>query len=857
MLNRVTFRATFIALCTMLSAAAYAMADAAKQVDIPAGDLSQALLRLSKQYGADLVYRPEQVYGLKTHGAHGEFTNEQAVTRLLQGTPLELRTDSSGAMLIAPPIVGTATGTDTARAPSDDSKEGKKSASQDFRVAPVDQGATSQPFAELNNAPPNSNKNAELTEIIVTAQKRDERLQDVPVPVTAVAASSLIASNEFRLQDYYTLVPGLAVTSSEFNGSTNISIRGISSGDYTNPTVGITLDDMPFGSSTALGGGYVVPELDPSDLARIEVLRGPQGTLYGASSIGGLLKYVTVDPSLEGFSGRAQVGGSSVHGGVNEGYNVSGAVNIPLSDTWAVRASGFTRKDPGYIENIQNGERAVNHATVSGGHVSSLWRPSDQFLLRLSALLQDYKLAGPPFVTIAPGLGDLQQSFLPGTGFVDRKFQAYNATASAKLGAFDLISVTGYSVTKLNDDADYTSLLGGCCTSVLFPVSGTANTDTATTKKFTEELRLSGSVTDHLDLLLGGFYTHERSPFIERFLAANDAGGTVGTEVTFDWFVTYAETAGFADLTYRFTDRFDIQLGARESQIRQSYAEVDTGPYVPFAELHPSPLLIPQVALDSNAFTYLLTPRFRITPDLMVYARLASGYRPGGPNPTASPFGLPLTFKPDKTKNYEIGSKGDALDHKLSFDASLYYIDWQDIQLSLFNPTYGLTFFSNASKAKSEGAELSLEARPVGGLKISGSATWNNAVLTRAIPSPSLVVGAEGSRLPYGSRFSSTLGLEEDVALGGGFTGSVGGSASFVGDRVGAFAATTTRQDLPSYTKIDLRAGLEHNTWSGYLAINNITDKRGLLGGGTGTLVPTSFLYIQPRTISLSVAKTF
>src|SRR5258708_4604422 len=139
MLMKVTIRATLLALASTLSIAAYARADAPKHVDIPAGDLSQALLRLSKEYGADLVYRPEQVYGLKTHGANGEFTTEQAVTRLLQGTPLELRTDSSGAMLIAPPVVATAQGADTpqasnvAQGASDDSKEGKKSSSGDFR----------------------------------------------------------------------------------------------------------------------------------------------------------------------------------------------------------------------------------------------------------------------------------------------------------------------------------------------------------------------------------------------------------------------------------------------------------------------------------------------------------------------------------------------------------------------------------------------------------------------------------------------------------------------------------------------------------------------------------------------------
>jgi len=151
-----------------------------------------------------------------------------------------------------------------------------------------------------------------LAEIVVTAQKREEKLQDVPVPVSVVGAPSLAQKSQFRLQDYYTEVPGLQLTSNELDGSSSISIRGITSGDFTNPTVGITVDDMPFGSSTVLGGGYLVPDLDPSDLARIEVLRGPQGTLYGASSIGGLVKYVTTEPSTVALTGHVQAGLSGV-----------------------------------------------------------------------------------------------------------------------------------------------------------------------------------------------------------------------------------------------------------------------------------------------------------------------------------------------------------------------------------------------------------------------------------------------------------------------------------------------------------------------------------------------------------------
>src|SRR5258708_21278570 len=235
MLMKVTIRAIVLLFTSTLSIAAYAHADAPKHVDIPGGDLSQALLRLSKQYGADLVYRPEQVYGLKTHGAHGELTTEQAVTRLLQGTQLELSIDSSGTMLIAPPVVATAQGADhpqasnVAQGASDDAKEGKKSSSGDFRVAQVDQGANSQSSAVASNVSgirENENKGG-LEEIVVTATKRSERLQDVPISIAVVGGDEISERDLVGAADYLRAVPGVNQVESGGVGGQAIIIRGI------------------------------------------------------------------------------------------------------------------------------------------------------------------------------------------------------------------------------------------------------------------------------------------------------------------------------------------------------------------------------------------------------------------------------------------------------------------------------------------------------------------------------------------------------------------------------------------------------------------------------------------------------
>jgi iron complex outermembrane recepter protein len=240
----------------------------------------------------------------------------------------------------------------------------------------------------------------------------------------------------------------------------------------------------------------------------------------------------------------------------------------------------------------------------------------------------------------------------------------------------------------------------------------------------------------------------------------------------------------------------------------------------------------------------------------MLYARFASGYRPGGINNVIGDVPLPTQFQPDKTRDYELGAKGSAFDHRLSFDASVYYIDWSQIQLSLINPDNGQNYFSNGSRAKSQGLELSAQATPLNGLHLGGWVSFNDAVLTQDFPPGNLISGASGDRLPYTSRFSASTSVDYELPLGS-FTAIFGATASYVGPRIGAFQTAPQRQELPGYTKTDLHATAKKDQWTVDLYINNLTDARGIVGGGIGTAVPTSFGVIQPRTTGVSVARTF
>jgi iron complex outermembrane recepter protein len=849
-----------------------AAADMASQsrFDIPPQQLPSALLKFSEQSGVTVTSPGSLVEGKSSPGVLGTFDARGALDRLLKDTSLGYDVVDRNTVLItspgtAPrrsaPTASSQTEADSPAHRANTMEAEKRSFWARFRLANAEPssaegtaGTTVEAASQAGDTTP------VVEEVVVTAQKRMERLQDVPVPVTVIEASGLVRSNQLQLQDYYTKVPGLSLVVSGNGSEPVIAIRGITTGGDTNPTVGIVVDEVSYGSSANTGQATpAVVDVDPGDLARVEVLRGPQGTLYGASSMGGLLKFVTLDPSTERFSGQVQAGSSAVRHGDDVGYNFRAAVNLPLGDTLAVRASGFTLRDPGYIDNAETGRRDVNERDSTGGRLSALWRPSEAFSIKLNALFQDTERLATGDVDTA--LGDSpQQRFLPGSGQYRRRTEAYSATVLGRVGRVELTSATGYSIDELADSVDLTEFAGGF-------FAGFANTfygvDRAETiqhndvTKLTQELRASFPIGSRVTWLVGGFYTEEETFRDNDNRAADANGDSAGTllKTTYDT-GRFEEHAVFSNLTVQLTETWDVQFGGRYSENEQAYPVVLSGP-VAGVLLGSDPFVLSEsTRVQDTAFTYLVTPRLKVSPDLMIYARAASGYRPGGPNLSCGLPGIPCKFKADTTQNYELGMKGNLPGYALSFDASLYYIDWKDIQIA--NILAGVSFYTgNVSRAKSQGVELSIEARPWNALTVSAWAAYNDAELTEAFPAGALV-GRSGDRLPYSSRISGNFSVERTFSPGGVAELFVGGTVSYVGDRKGNFQATTTRETFPSYTQVDLRGGLTIDSWKLTAFVNNATDKRGVLRGGLDAVfVPTYFTYIQPRTIGFSLAKSF
>jgi iron complex outermembrane receptor protein len=796
------------ALVAMLAVAAPALAQQ-RSFDVPAEDARKAIPDFARQAGVQISAPTGRLRDVKTKAVKGTMDARAALRAMIEGTGLSVVSDDGTLIILHYGAAAAAT-------------------------LPTGE-------ADAGSAPATS----ESAEILVTAQKREQRLQDVPVPVTVIRTQSLVENNIVLMRDYLNTIPGVRLMPGIEN-STTVAIRGITTGTG-NPSTAIMIDGVGYNTSTNTANGRAVPDLDPGDLVRIEVLRGPQGTLYGADSLGGAINFITRGASTSRFSGQAQVGVNGVENGGSAGYNARLAVNVPLANNLAVRASGFVRNEPGYIDNIRVGDKAVNEANSHGWRVAALWTPIDELKVELTALNQRIKVDGDASVTI--GLGDLQQDRIPDTGFFRRDVNFYSAKITGRIGRAELTSLTGFARNKAEGLEDLSTLLGATA-NARFGVTGGTESDDLTTKKFTQEFRLAIPIGEHLQWLVGAFYTKENANLnFATYANVPATGAVVGRISTSSLVATFREYAAFTDLTVKITDKFDVQVGGRVNKIRQTSDTISNG------------ILNPALSLQvkSDATTYLLTPRYRFSPNLMVYARIASGYRAGGPNSFAGGVVPPL-YQPDKTVNYEIGLKGNVADGLLSLDASVYHIDWDNLQFNMLGLN-GIgtvtTFTNNGGKAKSEGVELSVQARPARRTNLGAQISVGPAKLTQGFPAGSTALGNKGDRLPYSRKFSAQFTARQEFAIGSSVTAFVGGDVDYVSSGIGPFTATTTRQQYPSYTQVNLNAGFKRAGWLVNAFLTNVTDARQIINGGIGVAPPNYYAVIRPRSYGLSITRDF
>jgi len=733
----------------------------------------------------------------------------------------------------------------------------------------------------------------QLNTVTVTATRRTETLQKVPLPISALTDDDMTRQHMENFADYAAAVPGLSAVGTP--GMTSLSIRGISSGSgQAVASVGTYLDDTPYGSSSAYAvGATLTPDIDPFDLQRVEVLRGPQGTLYGAGALGGVVRFITTPPNTQNVEGRLQVGGSSVSDGGN-GFDVHGMVNLPLvADKLALRANVYSTTTPGFIDDAALGKKDINETSTDGSRASVLWTPTDKTSLQVSMLAQNLSTGGNQDValdpdTLKPVYGDLQQRQANlGRDALDAKYRVYNATFKSDFDWANFTSSTSYSTLDATIALDATALLP------IGPIFGytlpdgtpysTLQYQPVHQSKVTQEFRLASQEDQTVTWLGGMFFTHEignveqlipTANYYTGELAATPLGNPVeGTRQP----SSYLAYAAYGSATWHISDSFDIEGGLRYSQDTQDYKQYLYGNPALGLDPDPNTLQVDNHSSDSSV-TYSLTPQFHLDENNMLYARIASGFLPGGPNVVVvGTPNVPPTFDPTELVNYELGWKSTMLDDRLLLDVSAYHIDWKKIPLLTY--ASGFTFLESGGQAKSDGLEASITVQPVHGLKLNAHAAYNKAVLTKDAPFPSN--GKSGDPLPYAPKFNYGLSGDYDFALGGQWLGYVGLSYSHMDSRStnyafsypvpGVLPPLPASPTIPGYDTLDLRAGVNVGSWSIDVYAKNVTNERGIVSASswenyvpvaaqtnpiTGELEDNATM-ITPRTVGLSVTKSF
>jgi iron complex outermembrane recepter protein len=702
-----------------------------------------------------------------------------------------------------------------------------------------------------------------LATIVVTAEKREEALKDVPMSVTAVTGNVLDKLQARDFSDFAALVPGMSLFSSQ-PGLTNVTLRGQNAGGVGS-TVAVYLDESPFGSSNALlNGSIITGDFDTWDLQRIEVLRGPQGTLYGANSEGGLLKFVTAPPVLGSFSGAAEVSGNTVSEG-GKGADIRAVLNLPVGDKFAFRIGGFDSYVPGFIDDPSRNVTDLNDGHKAGGRASMLFQPVDSFSVRLTATSQTSKFNGTPQVdvnptTLEPVHGDLTQErvFKEPSTF---KYENYAATINWDAGPFNVTSATSWGILKTDYVNDYTNIqlapgftFGDLLGLAVGPGLGAVLDNVDNLKKFTQEVRLSSPASDFIEWQVGGYYTHEDGHLEQHLNAALVSTGALAPIPSLEVPIldsTYKETAGFANMTFHIIPQFDIQAGGRYSRNEQTATETVTG------------LLVPSTMFSTpssgDVFTYSAAPRWHINKDSMLYVRYATGYRPGGPNalPPAAPPDVPREYGADKTKNIELGYRATLLQGLLSIDVAAFHVNWTNIQLLEQVDNFGIN--GNGGTAKSQGFEWAFGYVPVHGLTLQWTGAYTDAKLTSPAPA---VGGNDGDPLPYAPKWSTSFDGEYDWAAFSDFKYFVGTQWAYVGERNTGFGTAPsglTQMTLPSYDTWSVRLGLQNDKYRFSLYGKNLNNARGITNysnqgapGLAGTIA-----VIDPRTLGLALGVKF
>jgi iron complex outermembrane recepter protein len=905
----VAMRVAIVAICLSivgLAGAEGVKASVRKPTNIPPEGLGPALTTLAKEFDFQVLYRTEVVGTLKTQGVSGAMTATEALEHVLSGTGLIYKYLDEKTVTIA--LEGTRSAGPQAQAasenPSSDdfsANEEKKSSSWGFRIAQADQGkaAGDVSTAEAIRTP---DKHDALEEIVVTAEKRASTIQDTPISMSALSGDVMQQQGIMNLTDVILAVPGISVRTAG-PGQTELEMRGLASSGGSSPTVGFYLDDYSLTPPAASLVGKIVIDPDLFDLNRVEVLRGPQGTLYGSGSMGGTVKLVTNEPKLNDFEGAVEVIGSGMSGGgFNRGGNMM--LNVPLindrvamrvvltdkyTDGWITRYvlgenfppptgpgpcgpgwPGCTRGDVAAVAPTTTVPR-INWERLQGGRIELLAQPADALKIDATVMYQKITMGGYNEYDIPPGNPDARYQPFNLAEPISDEFKVFGVTATYDMSFAQLTSASAYYSREENQTQDVSETLYSV--TGLFGVKPTAfypipynNIDT--THQFSEEIRMASTGTGALQWIGGVFFTKFESIYAQYNASAPLAYLSVGGAAANPDGIIYQahnpyhieQYAVFGQGTYALTDTLKATVGLRWYRFNSRIDEETSGFGAPSGNAAP---LYNSFASSNSGVNPKATLSYEQNHDLTVYGTVARGFRPGGFNqqiPSSICTATQETYGPDSIWNYEVGEKAKMLNGKVVVNADIYYIRWRQVQqLASQSCGYGLTL--NAGAAESYGPEIEVMAVLTPDLTLTFSGAYTHATLASVTASaaradPVFVPGFPILNIP---KWTETTSLTYMTPISDNYKFMARVNNSYVGQSTDVEFNYAT---LPSYDLVNLRFGLVGKKLSGYIFTDNLTNKRAELGINTTGFSWTSPSIVraatnQPRTVGVDIQYNF
>lgn len=715
-------------------------------------------------------------------------------------------------------------------------------------------------FANAQESASNSRSAVALEEIIVTATRRAQSIQDVPLSVSALTNADLQRMGADNIQDYYRSIPNFAVID-RGPGGRQYSIRGVSAGIVQQgaATVGVYIDEMPVTSNGRQA------DLSVYDLDRIEVLRGPQGTLFGEGSVGGTVRMITPEANTEAFDTDVSVDFSSTkEGGTNSA--VSGMVNFALSDNVALRLTGYYRDNSGYIDRVPEplgrtfdfatlvgapagaippvistgpipGRNDINGEETTGGRASLLWRATDNFEVEVNLLTQNSEFDGRN--TKIQSLGELETNFYVAETVSDEMNLA-NLTMTYDFGSVVLLSSTSLFDRHNRGVAD-TDALGDA----VFPglsLFGTATDTDWFQDQISQEFRLVSQGDGKLDWTAGFFYI-DKDNGVDQILIDEEAVFVSLTNILVAPFAisdprqildltgNFEETqiAVYGEIDYHFNDQWSGTVGLRYYDYEQT--NIDTN-----NDINILGLGLPDASFENNGDGTNLKVglSYRHSEDVLFYASAAEGFRLGGTNNAPGTPAEFRTYDSDSLWSYEIGNKMTLSDGRIQLNSAIYYVDWSDIQLAV---PLGFSLATvNAGQARIIGAEVELVARPNENWDLFFTIGVNDGELSEDAPgandpgNPN--PGFEGDRLPGTPDLNAAASIQYNWPMGV-YSGFFRVDYNYTGDVTTTFndqsvnlLGQSSHYKLDAYSLLNLRLGISTEHWTTTLYIDNATDER-------------------------------